>query len=596
MKKDTIVKKCLSVISLVILVQNSQLQSMEATEVIRNPLSQNVNSINTGKTSAGKIAASRKVEPTSVTHDFDAQSSQSNPAKISTSTRSQNTAPSNKTAIALSDSLQPKTDVQETATSPAEVTKPKETEYISKALSRIFRPAKQVEIKSANELLKEMKDKDITSEKELTKQQFQFLKSFMADFRKSQGIVEDPKTLGRFYDAWRPDIQEINYRIKNLPEANRTTGKFSLQTIKNIEGSRSVLPSDKYTISKDVIQSLLNNILGSDTMSGKNKFSLKPELQEEFMNKLQNHPKIFDRSLPDHERLQAIADINDEIMNRLNSHGNDAHPAEFKTIIDEDGNYTNIITKQGDNGQEITVATTINNDGKPTNRAMKIQMPDKSIHVYRTQIEYSGTLQTPTIKMLKFNKDNPDGKPLTKEEKELNNLQYTLFHSVILGKLMLKTSLWAGTKQVAFTVATHPIPQAILYGSLVPLAITVKGGSILLGYDPYDPTIRTVFMVFADGVMGNRGIDGGILSNDPNYVFKHPALRKIFYNLNPFGKKEDIEINPDEEYFGFDTELFKGISWGIKAIFPDTFGSRLIPKNQLPTKTAAPKYSAGTAA
>ena len=485
----------------------------------------------------------------------------------------------------------------------------------NKFLAKIFRPAKPLEIRTPEIQIDKIDDTNT-----LSVQDFNFIKDFMRNARKfavDNGILQEhTDSLGSSYDASLPDTQAINNRIRNFDKATRSVMKSTLGKIKKLEISGDLTFAQKKEIAESLIQSQINTILGTDSMTGEIKFSFTKEIQNKLVNQVLQDPTFFDATERDAIRLQKIAAISDAVMNEFANGDpvNGMFTTSIEEVTDDSGkvvdinyihNMSSIIESTDGKIKNIQTQTTVNNDGQTTGRILTVDNGDGIGQVNITTIidpktKKSSTVMTRPVSESYVDQDPQatyfikDGqrwltKTLTSAESKMTNLQFALHQSLILGRLMLKVSLWS-TKQIAWNLINHPIPSPILIGSILPLAMLVKSGAKLAGYEQSDPTILATFGTVVDMTMGSRR---SILSNSPDRVFtKGSTIANALNYVNPLGKKEDYIPDENEEYFGAEAEIGKGIMYGLKTLFPDKFGDRLIsldnlnPVEKVPVETA----------
>lgn len=446
-------------------------------------------------------------------------------------------------------------------------------------------------------------------------QNFNYTRDLLAQMRqaatKSQKLQVNA-TLARSYDATFPDTQAINARIKNFETATRTVAKRILNDLRTIDSRNQTgslqltllgspkkelkfgtldladkyTPEQKVTIAKKLVQSQLDTIFGTDSMTSESSISCSDALQKQFVETILKDEELFNPNLPDDERLQAIAKHSDAIMNDLCL----GEPnATFATTIDKKGNYkTRITSKQ--NNQTIYTQTIVDNNGKLIEKKLIVKQANNFSGYQVTIDQKTGKSESYFSRPYK-NQDNltnaiiittKSGKkylktPLSSTESDLLDAASAVHKAAILGRMMAKITLWS-TKQIAFNVITHPIPQAITLGVIAPLALLVKGASMGVGYTYADPTIKAVFGIVIDATMGNRR---AILSNSSDRVFtKGSTIAKGLNAINPW---RDSDNTPDqnEEYYGFDADLGNSIVWMAKKIMPETFGDQLISTSSL---------------
>lgn len=475
-----------------------------------------------------------------------------------------------------------------------DVNKP-EVQAKKKFLEYVFWPAKKTQLKR--------KDLEITPEdidmiqdtNTLSLQEFNFIKSFMVQARqfaiKNKVLQDHPDTLGASYEASLPDTQAVNYRIRNFNKATRIVSKSTLAKIKSLESKQDLTVMDKRDIVESLIQDQLNTVLGTDSLTGEVKNSFYNEIKKELVDTILQQKDLFDPKKSDTARLQAIAKCSDKIMNKVSN--NPPIEADFSTTIDAQGTYTTSMKKTGENGASIETRSSVNVDGVTIMRTMIVDNADGNgeITFITTTNPKTGISRTSKIKPLpqdmqyvaNENETISDDRKsvtttLTSAESKMTNLQFALFQSMILGKFMLKISLWS-TKQLAWNAIINPIVPAITLGCIVPLGLVVKTGANFAGYKQSDPTILATFGTVVDFTMGNRR---AILSNSPDRVFtKGSTISNAINFVNPLGTKEGYKADPNAEYFGAEAALGSAIVYGIKQLFPDRFGDRLISKANL---------------
>jgi hypothetical protein len=471
-----------------------------------------------------------------------------------------------------------------------------------KFLSYIFRPAKPQPKLEQKDLKINSKDiENIKDTNTLSLQEFNFLKNFIVQARqfaiKNNVLQEHKNTLGASYEASLPDTQAINNRIRNFDKATRNVSKSTLAKIKSLESQNELTFADKQAIVESLIQDQLNTIFGTDSITGEVKISCTANVKKQLTERILEQADLFDATKPDTTRLDAIAKASDKVMNEI-SQGPPVD-ATFTTTIDKDGTYTTSMKKNGENGESIETRSILNVEGDLIGRTLIVDNADGNGEVtFKTEIDSStGKSNTVMIKPISENIKNLKyvanenetaletkyGKrfmtvELTSAESKMTNLQFALFQSMILGKLMLKISLWS-TKQIAWNLTIHPINSAITLGCIVPLGLVVKTGANLAGYERSDPTILATFGTVVDFTMGNRR---AILSNEAGRVFtKGSTISNALNFVNPLSTKEGYKADPNAEYFGAEAELGKAIVYGVKKLFPDRFGDRLISKENL---------------
>jgi hypothetical protein len=474
------------------------------------------------------------------------------------------------------------------------------TKFLAKT---IFRPSNKLKKEADSLTTPKFTIDGINDTNSLSLNEFNFLKSFILNARtyckKNNIFQEHTNTLAASYDASLPDTQAINYRIKNFDKATRSVCKSTLAKIKKLESQAEPLSqSQKTEIIESLIQSQLNTVFGADSMTGQKIISFTENLQDELVNKALRNSAIFDATRPATQRLQNIAKIGDAVMNKIGQ-GQPLN-TKFTTTIDDNGLYTtsmesNIEALEG-KSKEISTKTSINNKGQLVGRTLTVNNDDGAGEVvFQTDIEpktgkYSTFMTRPLIEGYLPNKNESIQtgnrfvtKELTSVESKMTDLQFALHQSITLSKYMLKATLGL-TKQVAWSIINHPIPTPILLGSLVPLALIVKGGAKLSGYRYSDPTILATFGTVVDMTMGGRR---GLMSNNPNRVFTPGStISKTLNFINPLRTEEGYAVDPNDEYFALETDIGKGIVYGLKTLFPDRFGDRLVPLSLLKQKEA----------
>lgn len=472
------------------------------------------------------------------------------------------------------------------------------TKFLAKT---IFRPSNKLKKEAASLTTPEFTIDGINDTNTLSLNEFNFLKSFILNARtyckKNNIFQEHTNTLAASYDASLPDTQAINYRIKNFDKATRSVCKSTFKKIKKMESQAEDLSqSQKIEIIESLIQSQLNTVFGTDSMTGQKIISFKKESQHELVNKVSLDSPIFDATQPATVRLQSIAEIGDAVMNKIGQ--GPPLNTKFTTTINKNGLYTTSmesnITAPDGKMKEITTKTSVNNKGQLVARTLTVNNDDGAGKVvFETNIDPITGKSSTVMKRALVGDYVPDsnesisseGEILTREltsvESKMTDLQFALHQSITLSKYMLKATLGL-TKQVAWSIINHPIPTPILLGSLVPLALIVKGGAKLSGYRYSDPTILATFGTVVDMTMGGRR---GLMSNNPNRVFTPGStISKTLNFINPLGTKEGYAADPNNEYFALETDIGKGIVYGFKTLFPDRFGDRLVPLSVLNQK------------
>jgi hypothetical protein len=487
--------------------------------------------------------------------------------------------------------LSASSEVQKIDSSTPDIKSPTETpQQKTKFLSYIFRPAKpQPELKPQDLEISSENIEKITDTNTLSLQDFNFIKNFMRQMRTSGKLQENNDTLGASYEASLPDTQAVNNRIRNFDKATRSVSKSTLAKIKSLESQNELTFMDKRDIVESLIQDQLNTVFGTDSITGQVKVSFADSFKKELLNDiLKTQPDLFDATKSDIARLDAIAKAGDKVMNKI-SQGQPVD-ATFTSKVDKDGTYTTSMKKTDENGKSIETQSIMNVDGNLIGRTMIINNGDGKgqITFITTTNPKTGISRTSAIKPLlsydvsNKNETTSEGNKfmtveLTSAESKMTNLQFALFQSMILGKLMLKISLWS-TKQVAWNLIIHPIATPITLGCIVPLALIVKTGANFAGYEQSDPTILATFGTVVDFTMGNRR---AILSNEAGRVFTRGSTISNALNFVNGNKAEGYEADPNAEYFGAEAEIGKAIVYGVKQLFPDRFGDRLISKANL---------------
>lgn len=456
----------------------------------------------------------------------------------------------------------------------------------------------------------EVKVEKIEHTNDFTLQDFNYIRDFIALAKSRVGVLVRKRTLNDSVDASLPDTQAINKQIKDFDKAGLVGCKNGLTNLKLLESK--LKPGEKLSyaqqekFAKSYVQSQLETILPKSSSLEKTT-SFNKEIEIELVNEIMKSG-IFDTHTMirpvegkltgnskrgalkrDTDRLQDFATMKDSIMNKI-SKGDPIHTT-FETKIDSQANSTVIMTKIDPNTKKtITTRSQIDRTGTLMMRALIIDDPNNSGQTsFKTMIDPK-TKKSTTYMVERLPKRNYIPKKneivtsdsdytyikttLTSVESKMTNAQYAIFQAVTLGKMMLKLSLWS-TKQIAFSAITHPIPQSILFGCIAPLALLVKGVSLAAGYKYEDPTIIATFGTVVELTMGNKR---AMLSNG-QYVFSPGStLHEAFRKVNPLGSKEKSEQDPNNEYYGFDTDIGNALVYGVKKLLPDTFGDSLVPK------------------
>ncbi len=450
-----------------------------------------------------------------------------------------------------------------------------------------------------------------TTTDDLTNAQFLDAANLLEKMRDSKALVskseQDKLLLGKTMDAWLPDVNATNKRIKNLETANRTTAKSILSQIKSAElkqertgkynitsfASRRAPEEDilayKNAIAENLIQSTLDNVFGKDSMSGQSLAKFTRTDNNIIMTHILNETKykdLFDWSKSDIERLNTIADISDEIMNRIcasEAGSSQRSIGRFETKIHDDGTYEQTIT----NDLGAITTTKIDNKGK----VILQEYTDTSNNAtFRTEPNDQGKMTT------KYIDAQGNEHPLTSYEESLTSIAYAQHKAMIIAKSILKASLWTG-KQAIINLITYPIPMTLSIVAVAGFVPLVKGGSMIAhavtGNEAYawsSPTVRSAIMHIIELSCGDRR---GILSGQQGRVFRQGTmLSKAANAINPFGKdlsttpETPEEKNQHEEYYTLINTMIDAVMTPVKALFPETLGDTLVSKASLDTERA----------
>jgi hypothetical protein len=439
--------------------------------------------------------------------------------------------------------------------------------------------------------------KDIYTEN-LTKAEFLNAANLVKKMRDSSILVSrkerEAQLLGKTMDAWFPDVNTTNKRIKNLETANRTTAKSILNQIKAAEfkhdtisllnlTSRGTREQDyQRTIADNLVQSTLDNVFGKDSMSGQSLAKFTTQEQTKIMVEIFNneaYKDLFDRRKSDIPRLNAIAKISDIIMNKIcaSEPGSSQPPiGKFETKINSDGSYETTIT----NDLGATTRTVVNNKGKTILRDYQDLETNTA---FLTTVDTQGKSTT-----IYVDKDKNEH-TLNSYEDSLVGIAYTQHKATIVAKSILKASLWIG-KQGIITLFTNPIPTTLLVVAGVGLVPLVKGGSMIAyqvtGNEAYawsSPTARSAIVHILEISCG--GDRRGLISGEQGRVFKEGTmLSKAANAINPFGKnlsKTPEVKNQHEEYYTLMGEIVNIVKIPLKTLLPETLGDTLVSKAAL---------------
>jgi hypothetical protein len=496
-------------------------------------------------------------------------------------------------------------------------------------------------IKSQGVLIKKPLDYEngFTKEdfKQLTKDQLTFSNDLITKLLSNNEVLRpNDKVFGGNLASL---LSDANERIKRVSEIDLKTRDTIQETLKELQAAESKmeltgsyefsslttgskltsqvqLQAHQQKTAENLIQSQIDNVFGVNALSGQSNFSLTPDVQEEMVAVIKKS-NIFDTNLAPFERLQAIADMSDAIMNRLsadpkpeivpsdteNSTPTQKPIATFKTTINSDGSYQSSVT----NDTGASSSSTVNNSGKLTRRVFSIPGSDGITPetIFTTNVD-SATGVT-TTKM-----ENSDGilKILSVEEDSFIQMAHAQLKAMANIRSIIKATLWTG-KQTVMNLFPSPVsPVHSLYIAAIS-PIVIKGTSMLMGYKWSDPTVRTSINAAMELTCGNSR---GWLSADPNRIFTQGSAPSRLINVlqgkgnitganlgsatyksirtlsfKPLSQAletaSSAKIDPLEEYYhALDDNIIEA---GKEAVLWFISSKTLITKDRLTGKTAA---------
>jgi hypothetical protein len=457
---------------------------------------------------------------------------------------------------------------------------------------------------------------------------------------KTSGTLKNNNTLGQA--MLHCDPTDINQSYALAEGFADSSSRLTIQVMFNkltgsLKQGKSInVVKFKQQFAKDLIQKQLDNNLGVDANSFQSLFSLPIEIQTQLENRFTDatgkykdlfDPKATKTSI---EKLQLIADMNDEVMNVISGSvaqnekgifisdkdGNlqlavkDNGIATFKTVFDASGNCISTISSSVAKGDKLVLTSIIDNAGKPKSRGLCIG-DDEFTTTFTTGWVY-GNYKTVTLKSAHA------AKPI-----ELNSVEgqvlsncWMLNKASIFFKTTVKVALSAGKQGAIYALSSllpYHIPLAaaalllpfVKIISILPAMhqVDAQGNEILdeqsnpkiktltgfqfTGHQWSDPAALLVAKKAIDIAVGDNGqlfggfFSGGkaLLSGEGNRVFRQGTW--ISNGLNKIqGKASEVE-NVNETYVEAIPSIIQAVFAPLQALFPQTLGKQILSKADL---------------